>query len=162
MKAHSIWIKFNLSVWPHFQTGLMHILKCFKFTHLFLVWRSIKIKDPGFFPLVSQFHPLPLPDTGDGSLVLTLRSLGHTFCLISSVRSPPSLIAMRLRAATSVGSLFRAWSISATFFFLLALKSAKKVVDTYSACVHFLFRAQSSFQSELQVGTFKTNLQIFN
>lgn len=40
--------------------------------------------------------------------MLTLSSFGHTLQRISSVKSPPSLIAIRLSVATSIGSLFRA------------------------------------------------------
>lgn len=47
----------------------------------------------------------------------TLRSLGHTCRRISSVRRPPSLMAMRLRAGTSTGVTFRACVISAIFLF---------------------------------------------
>ena len=49
----------------------------------------------------------------------TFRSRGHTWQRISSVSSPPSLIAILLRAATSTGLTLRACVMSATFFFRL-------------------------------------------
>lgn len=53
----------------------------------------------------------------------TLRSRGQTWQRISSVSSPPSLIAILLKAATSTGLTLRACVMSATFLFRLVSQS---------------------------------------
>lgn len=70
----------------------------------------------------------------------TLSSLGHTCRRISSVSSPPSLMAMRLRAATSTGVVFRACAISAVFLFRLDSASANmtSAVSTWTPHYHGL------------------------
>lgn len=53
----------------------------------------------------------------------TLRSRGQTWQRISSVSSPPSLIAILLKAATSTGLTLRACVMSAIFLFRLVSQS---------------------------------------
>lgn len=70
----------------------------------------------------------------------TLRSLGQTWHRISSVSSPPSLIAILLRAATSTGLTLSACVISAIFLFRLVSQSGTdNIVSLLEAMLPHLF-----------------------
>lgn len=81
----------------------------------------------------------------------TLRSWGHTWRRISSVSSPPSLMAILLRAATSTGLALRACVISAVFLFRLVSQSERQKTPLSSISLCWLQSLQLFFSPRSHV-----------
>lgn len=67
----------------------------------------------------------------------TLRSQGQTLQRISSVSSPPSLMAIRRKAATSTGVTLNACEISASFLFLFDSASNQTITIVILKALHY-------------------------
>lgn len=92
--------------------------------------------------------PKPIPGSWSRMWSGTLRSQGQTWQRISSVSSPPSLIAILLKAATSTGLTLRACVMSFIFFLRLLSPSRTWESTTSSESLPLCYRWRSSYISK--------------